>query len=57
MESRGFVRVEVLKLNPSDDTPVEGDSELARRFNQYFYGPMDYAVIGYRPQTMEDGVV
>jgi SAM-dependent methyltransferase len=55
LESRGFVRVEVLKLNPSDDTPVEGDSELARRFNQYFYGPMDYAVIGYRSQTMDDG--
>jgi O-antigen chain-terminating methyltransferase len=55
LESRGFVRVEVLTLNPSDDTPVEGDSELARRFNQYFYGPMDYAVIGYRSQTMDDG--
>ena len=53
LESRGFVRVEVLKLNPSDETPVEGDSELARRFNQYFYGPMDYAVIGYR--TADDG--
>ena len=55
LESRGFARVEVLTLNPSDDTPVEGDSELARRFNQYFYGPMDYAVIGYRSQTMDDG--
>ena len=49
LESKGFVQVEVLTLNPSDDTPVEGDSELARRFNQYFYGPMDYALIGKRP--------
>ena len=49
LESRGFVGVEVLNLNPSDDTPVEENSELARRFNQYFYGPMDYAVVGYRP--------
>ena len=49
LESRGLVRVEVLELNPSDDTPVDEPSELARRFNQYFYGPMDYAVIGYRP--------
>ena len=48
VESRGFDRVEVLNLNPSDDTPVAEDSELARRFNKYFYGPMDYAVIGYR---------
>lgn len=49
LESRGFVGVEVLNLNPSDDTPVEENSELARRFNKYFYGPMDYAVVGYRP--------
>ena len=49
LESRGFIGVEILKLNPSDDTPVADDSDLARRFNQYFYGPMDYAAIGYRP--------
>jgi 2-polyprenyl-3-methyl-5-hydroxy-6-metoxy-1,4-benzoquinol methylase len=48
LESRGFVRVKVLHLNPSDDTPVMDDSELARRFNQYFYGPMDYAVVGWK---------
>lgn len=51
LESRGFVRVEVLNLNPSDDIPVEENSELARRFNKYFYGPMDYAVVGYRPKV------
>jgi 2-polyprenyl-3-methyl-5-hydroxy-6-metoxy-1,4-benzoquinol methylase len=50
LESRGFVRVEVLNLNPSDDTPVDENSELARRFNKYFYGPMDYAVVGFRPK-------
>lgn len=49
VESRGFIRVEVLNLNPSDEAPVKGSSELARRFNQYFYGPMDYAVVGWRP--------
>lgn len=49
LESRGFVRVEVLNLNPSDDMPVDESSEVARRFNKYFYGPMDYAVVGYRP--------
>lgn len=48
LESRGFVGVEILKLNPSDDTPVADESDLARRFNHYFYGPMDYAAIGYR---------
>jgi 2-polyprenyl-3-methyl-5-hydroxy-6-metoxy-1,4-benzoquinol methylase len=49
LESRGFTGVQVLNLNPSDDTPVAEDSDLARRFNKYFYGPMDYAVMGYRP--------
>jgi len=49
LESRGFTDVEVLNLNPSDENPVAGDNELVRRFNQYFYGPMDYAVIGWRP--------
>ena len=48
VESRGFAEVQVLNLNPSDDTPVDETSELARRFNQYFYGPMDYAVIGFK---------
>jgi O-antigen chain-terminating methyltransferase len=48
LESRGFAQVEVMNLNPSDDTPVAGDSELARRFNRYFYGPMDYAVMGWK---------
>jgi SAM-dependent methyltransferase len=46
LESRGFERVEVVRLNPSNAIPVEGDSDLVRRFNQFFYGPMDYAVIG-----------
>lgn len=48
VESRGFIDVEVMNLNPSDDTPVEENSELAVRFNRYFYGPMDYAVVGFR---------
>ncbi len=46
LESRGLTNVEVVKLNPSTAEPVEGDTDLARRFNQYFYGPMDYAVVG-----------
>ena len=48
LESRGFVGVEILKLNPSADTPVADESDLARRFNHYFYGPMDYAAIGWK---------
>ncbi|MDX6611481.1 MAG: hypothetical protein QOD75_667 [Blastocatellia bacterium] len=48
IESRGFKDVQILKMNPSDEAPVKGGTDLAKRFNQYFYGPMDYAVIGWR---------
>jgi O-antigen chain-terminating methyltransferase len=48
VESRGFQNVQVLKLNPSDEALVKGTSELTKRFNKYFYGPMDYAVVGWR---------
>ncbi len=48
VESRGFVGTKILNLNPSDEAPVEGDSELAKRFNQYFYGPMDYGLVAWK---------
>jgi SAM-dependent methyltransferase len=48
VESRGFARVEVINLNPSDAERVAGDTDLIKRFNQYFYGPMDYAVVGWK---------
>lgn len=51
IESRGFVGVKILNLNPSDEAPVEGDSELAKRFNQYFYGPMDYGLVAWKIST------
>jgi O-antigen chain-terminating methyltransferase len=51
LEARGFARVEVLDLNPSDAQPVAGDDDLVRRFNEYFYGPMDYAALGWKPAT------
>jgi SAM-dependent methyltransferase len=46
LESRGLARVELMKLHPADALKVEGDDELTERFNEYFFGPMDYAVIG-----------
>lgn len=49
VESRGFARTRIINLNPSDAEPVAGDGDLVKRFNQYFYGPMDYAVIGWKP--------
>lgn len=44
----GFSPVNILNLNPSTETPIAEDSETAKRFNEYFYGPMDYAIIGYK---------
>lgn len=50
MQARGSVRVETLMLHPmgAELRLPDADSELARRFNDYFYGPQDYAVVGHR---------
>ena len=52
IESRGFTRIEVLPLNPSNQAPVEGESDLVNRFNDYFYGPMDYGIVAFKPPTL-----
>ena len=44
----GFAEVEILNLNPSTETAICEDSEIAKRFNECFYGPMDYAIIGHK---------
>ena len=49
-ESRGLCNLEIKPLHPYDEAsrvPEDG-SKLVRRFNEYFYGPQDYAVIGYK---------
>jgi O-antigen chain-terminating methyltransferase len=45
---RGFDRVEILPLHPCPESLRIDGSELAGRFSDYFYGPQDYAVIGYK---------
>jgi len=49
-KSRGLYDVEIKYLNPfSEELKLkENESELARRFEHYFYGPQDYAMIGYK---------
>jgi O-antigen chain-terminating methyltransferase len=42
----GFEKSQILLLNPSQDIPVLENSAMADRFNELFYGCMDYAVIG-----------
>jgi SAM-dependent methyltransferase len=48
LDSRGFASTEVMKLREWDDAKLEGDSELIKRFNEYFYSAPDYAVVGWK---------
>jgi O-antigen chain-terminating methyltransferase len=49
---KGFDRVEILPLHPYSEAerlPEYADEGLQRRINHLFYGPQDYAVVGYKP--------
>jgi len=45
LEARGFGRLETIELRPMIAEKIKGDDELTKRFNEYFYGPMDYAIV------------
>ncbi len=47
-EIRGLCRVKIMHLNPYPETATISGSELADRFNSYFYGAQDYALVGYK---------
>jgi SAM-dependent methyltransferase/uncharacterized coiled-coil DUF342 family protein len=50
VEERGFCEVRPLPLHPYPDSArVDNSSEVAQRFNEYFYGPQDYAVLAKKP--------
>lgn len=50
LEARGLCDVQILHLHPYPESfkVRDGGSEMMQRFNDYFYGPQDYAVIGRR---------
>lgn len=48
VEHIGFHPVKIINLNPYEESFQVNGSELANRFNSYFYGPQDYAVVGYK---------
>jgi SAM-dependent methyltransferase len=48
LESRGLGRVKVVKLRPWDAAKIDGDSEIIKRFNEYFYSAPDYGIIGWK---------
>jgi O-antigen chain-terminating methyltransferase len=49
-ESRGLCRVKIMPSHPPPESyRVEEDGlPVAKRFNELFYGPRDYAVIGWK---------
>jgi SAM-dependent methyltransferase len=48
LESRGLERVEVMNLHAWDQARLGGKTALTDRFNDLFYGPMDYAIVGWK---------
>jgi SAM-dependent methyltransferase len=51
VEARGLCRVEVMNLHSPNVHRIKDtglDDEIAKRFNDLFYGPMDYAVAGWK---------
>ena len=48
LESRGLQRVEVMNLHAWDQARIGGKNVLTARFNDLFYGPMDYAIAGWK---------
>ncbi len=49
-EARGLCRIEIMNLHPYPESYRVEDAGLniAKRFNEYFYGPQDYAVVGWK---------
>lgn len=47
-EARGLCRVEVWNLHPYPAAFRIDGSELAERFSEFFYGPQEYAVVGWK---------
>jgi len=48
VESRGFARVEVINLHECAEGRFAGADEVSVRLNELFYGPMDYAIVGWK---------
>jgi SAM-dependent methyltransferase len=49
-EVRGLSRVKLIYLHPFPEVQrvSEAGLEVAKRFNELFYGPRDYAIIGWK---------
>lgn len=49
LQYAGFTKVETLRLNPyPPEAIVPGDGTVVERINGHFYGPQDFAVVGFK---------
>ena len=48
LENAGFAHLKIINLHPYPDSLKVNGSEISEQFNRYFYGPQDYAVVGYK---------
>lgn len=49
LENTGLSSVKIMNLNPYQESyKVSGSEQIVERFNDYFYGYQDYAVVGYK---------
>jgi O-antigen chain-terminating methyltransferase len=50
LDNRGFTRVEILRLHPTIgmSAPAKAQNQLPAEIAERFYGPRDYALIGYK---------
>jgi O-antigen chain-terminating methyltransferase len=48
LEAQGLHQVKIMNLHPYPESHKVIGSEIAERFNDYFYGPQDYASVGYK---------
>ncbi|RJF99364.1 class I SAM-dependent methyltransferase [Noviherbaspirillum saxi] len=50
---RGFAHAEILRLHPfAEDQRIHEDTDLARRLNHLFYGPQDFAILGWKNHAL-----
>ena len=47
-EISGLCTIQVMKLHPYPENQQVAGEDLAQRFNHYFYGCQDYAIVGYK---------
>ena len=50
-EVKGLQRIKLLQLHPFPQAHKvdEAGLDIAKRFNELFYGPQDYALVGWKP--------